>query len=258
VKEKIVFFDIDGTLLDETKELPESTVHAIQALKETGVYVAIATGRAPFMFADIRERLGIDSYVSFNGQYVVFEGEVIYQNPLNPERLHVLKEHAHQNGHPLVFLDADTMKASMENHPHIHVSMRSLKFIHPEVDPNYYNNRDIYQALLFCHSEEEHIYTEEYSEFHFIRWHDVSTDILPFGGSKAEGIKRMMERIGVSKENVFAFGDGLNDIEMLKFVGTGVAMGNAKEEVKKAADLVTKHVAEDGILYGLRQLELIK
>jgi Cof subfamily protein (haloacid dehalogenase superfamily) len=258
VKEKIVFFDIDGTLLDETKELPESTIHAIQALKETGVYVAIATGRAPFMFADIRERLGIDSYVSFNGQYVVFEGKVIYQNPLNSERLHVLKEHAHQNGHPLVFMDADTMKASMENHPHIHVSMESLKFGHPEVDEHYYNNREVYQALLFCHSEEEHVYIQKYNEFHFVRWHDVSTDILPFGGSKAEGIKRVMEIIGISKENVFAFGDGLNDIEMLKFVGTGVAMGNAKEEVKEAADLVTKHVAEDGILHGLRQLELIK
>jgi Cof subfamily protein (haloacid dehalogenase superfamily) len=258
MKKKIVFFDIDGTLLDENKELPDSTVQAVQALKDTGVHVAIATGRAPFMFADLRKRLGIDSYVSFNGQYVVFEGEVIYQNPLNRERLHALKEHAHKNGHPLIFMDAETMRASMDNHPHIHVSMGSLKFTHPELDPFYYEKRDIYQALLFCKPEEEHLYIHEYSEFHFVRWHAVSTDILPFGGSKAEGIKRMIERLGIQKEDVYAFGDGLNDIEMLRFVGTGVAMGNAKEEVKEVADFVTKDVAEEGILYGLKQLQLIK
>jgi Cof subfamily protein (haloacid dehalogenase superfamily) len=258
MKKKIVFFDIDGTLLDENKELPDSTVQAVQALKDTGVHVAIATGRAPFMFADLRKRLGIDSYVSFNGQYVVFEGEVIYQKPLNRERLHTLKEHAHENGHPLIFMDAETMRASMDNHPYIHVSMGSLKFTHPELDPFYYENRDIYQALLFCKPEEEHLYIHEYSEFRFVRWHAVSTDILPFGGSKAEGIKRMIERLGIKKEDVYAFGDGLNDIEMLRFVGTGVAMGNAKEEVKEVADFVTKDVAEEGILYGLKQLQLIK
>ncbi|HZG61257.1 MAG TPA: Cof-type HAD-IIB family hydrolase [Anoxybacillus sp.] len=257
MKKKIVFFDIDGTLLDENKELPDSTVQAVQALKDNGVHVAIATGRAPFMFADLRKRLGIDSYVSFNGQYVVFEGEVIYQNPLNRERLHDLKEHAHKNGHPLVFLDAETMRASMDNHPYIHESMGSLKFTHPELDPFYYENRDIYQALLFCKPEEEHLYIHEYSEFHFVRWHALSTDILPFGGSKAEGIKRMIERLGIKKEDVYAFGDGLNDIEMLSFVGTGVAMGNAREEVKEVADFVTKDVAEEGILYGLKQLQLI-
>ncbi|MBA2874154.1 Cof-type HAD-IIB family hydrolase [Thermaerobacillus caldiproteolyticus] len=258
MKKKIVFFDIDGTLLDEKKDLPDSTMAAIQKLKESGVYVAIATGRAPFMFADLRERLNIDSFVSFNGQYVVFEGKVIYKHPLNRHKLHELKEQAHQNGHPLVFMDADEMKASMEDHPYIHVSMESLKFAHPPFDPLYYENRDIYQALLFCKSEEEHVYVNAYPEFRFVRWHNVSTDIVPFGGSKAEGIRRLIERIGISKEDVYAFGDGLNDMEMLQFVGTGVAMGNAKEEVKKVADFVTKPVSEEGILYGLKQLELIK
>ncbi|GMB08621.1 phosphatase [Thermolongibacillus altinsuensis] len=255
---KIVFFDIDGTLLDHDKELPASTAAAIQALKQEGIYVAIATGRAPFMFKELRESLGIDSFVSFNGQYVVFEGEVIYENPLNKERLHSLKEAAHANEHPLVFMDAETMKASVENHPHIHVSMGSLKFTHPEFDEYYYQHQNIYQALLFCKPEEEELYVRTYKEFRFVRWHAVSTDVLPSGGSKAEGIKKMIERVGVRRENVYAFGDGLNDIEMLQFVGTGVAMGNAKEEVKQIADFVTKPVDEDGILFGLKKLGLLK
>lgn len=258
MKKKIVFFDIDGTLLDEEKKLPSSTVRAVQELKKAGVYVAIATGRAPFMFANLREQLGIDSFVSFNGQYVVFEGSVIYKHPLHRQKLHELKEEAHKNGHPLVFMNVNEMRASMEDHPYIHVSMESLKFSHPPFDPLYYENEDIYQALLFCKAEEEQMYVKAYPEFRFVRWHNVSTDVLPTGGSKAEGIRRMIERIGIAQENVYAFGDGLNDIEMLKFVGTGVAMGNAQEEVKKVADFVTKPVGEEGILYGLKQLELIK
>ncbi|REK54893.1 MAG: Cof-type HAD-IIB family hydrolase [Geobacillus sp.] len=258
VEKKIVFFDIDGTLLDEEKKLPSSTVRAVQELKKAGVYVAIATGRAPFMFSNLLQQLGIDSFVSFNGQYVVFEGNVIYKHPLHRQRLHELKEAAHQHGHPLVFMNVNEARASMEDHPYIHTSMESLKFSHPPFDPLYYENEDIYQALLFCKAEEEQMYVKAFPEFRFVRWHNVSTDVLPTGGSKAEGIQRMIEKIGIAKENVYAFGDGLNDIEMLKFVGTGVAMGNAREEVKKVADFVTKPVGEEGILYGLKQLELIK
>jgi Cof subfamily protein (haloacid dehalogenase superfamily) len=254
---KIVFFDIDGTLLDHDKKLPSSTKEAILHLQDAGVHVAIATGRAPFMFADLREELGIDSYVSFNGQYVVFEGEAIYQNPLDEKMLERLLEHSHKNGHPLVFMDEKMMKASMENHPYIHSSMGSLKFSHPDYDPNYYKGRPIYQALLFCKQEEEQEYISAYDMFHFVRWHEVSTDVIPFGGSKAEGIKRMVKRMGISIHDVIAFGDGLNDVDMIQYVGTGIAMGNAKEEVKKAANLVTRSVDEDGIAYGLKLVGLL-
>lgn len=91
---KIVFFDIDGTLLDHEKSLPASTKKALKLLKENGVFVAIATGRAPFMFESLRLELEIDSFVSFNGQFVVFENEVIYENPLNEAELHRLSQDA--------------------------------------------------------------------------------------------------------------------------------------------------------------------
>ncbi|HLO11993.1 MAG TPA: HAD-IIB family hydrolase, partial [Pseudoneobacillus sp.] len=87
---KIVFFDIDGTLLDHEKNLPASTKKALQLLKDNGVFVAIATGRAPFMFTGLREELEIDSFVSFNGQFVVFENEIIYENTLNEKELEKL------------------------------------------------------------------------------------------------------------------------------------------------------------------------
>jgi hydroxymethylpyrimidine pyrophosphatase-like HAD family hydrolase len=81
--------------------------------------------------------------------------------------------------------------------------------------------------------------------------------LLPAGGSKAKGIHMLLEKAGIRREDTFAFGDGLNDVEMLKYVGTGVAMGNGCDEAKAASDLVTKAVSEDGIRYGLQMTGLI-
>ena len=254
---KIVFFDIDGTLLDHDKNLPSSTKEAIEELKKNGVFVAIATGRAPFMFESLRKELDIDSFVSFNGQYVVFENQVIYENPLNETELEKLLELSKHNSHPVVFMNEKTMKATVSQHPYIEESLGTLKFTHPEEDAGFYKSRKLYQSLLFCEEGTENEYRNEFSSFHFIRWHPYSVDILPAGGSKAEGIKKMISRLGFQMKDVYAFGDGLNDIEMLKAVGTGVAMGNGEDEAKKHADLVTSDVSKDGIRNGLIKLELI-
>ncbi|KHD84064.1 Cof-type HAD-IIB family hydrolase [Heyndrickxia ginsengihumi] len=253
----IVFFDIDGTLLDHHKNIPDSTKKAIKELKSNGVYVAIATGRTPFMFEHIRKELEIDSYVSFNGQFVVFENELIYKNPLLIEAEKALTELANKNGHPLVYLTEKTMKANVEYHPHIEEGIASLKFPHPAYDPSFYLHNEIYQALLFCEEKDEDIYIGKFPDLHFVRWHQYSMDVLPNGGSKAEGIKQMISKLGIHMKNVYAFGDGLNDVEMIKEVGTGVAMGNAVDILKGCASFVTEDVDNGGIYYGLKKLELI-
>ncbi|WLR52153.1 Cof-type HAD-IIB family hydrolase [Bacillus tianshenii] len=258
MNDKVVFFDIDGTLLNEEKELPDSTKDAVQQLQNKGVHTVIATGRAPFMFAPLREELGIDSFVSFNGQYVSFHGEIIYKNALHMEEIRKLEEDAKVNQHPMVFLDHEAMKANEAFHPYIEKSMQSIKFEHPPFDPAYYHNREIYQALLFCNGpDEEEGYRSSYDNLRFIRWHDYSIDVLPQGGSKARGIQETIKRLNIPNENVYAFGDGLNDIEMLSSVGTGIAMGNAKDEAKHVSNHITKHVDEDGIWHGLKAVGLL-
>ncbi|MCM3690040.1 Cof-type HAD-IIB family hydrolase [Neobacillus niacini] len=254
---KIVFFDIDGTLLNHEKKLPTSAKKAIQTLKENGVFVAIATGRAPFMFTSLKKELDIDSYVSFNGQYVVFENEAIYKNPLKQSELERFLLDTKTNEHPLIFMNELTMKATTHYHPFIETSLGSLLFPHPDEDKSFFVDKEIYQSLLFCKEGEEKLYFENFPEFDFIRWHPYSVDILPKGGSKAEGIKKMIDRLGFDLKDVYAFGDGLNDLEMLKAVGTGVAMGNGVPEAKALANFVTSDVSEDGIWNGLKELQLI-
>ncbi|GIN57497.1 phosphatase [Lederbergia ruris] len=253
---KIVFFDIDGTLLDDHKELPQSTREAIIKLQKSGVYTALATGRAPFMVEPLLKELGMESYVSFNGQFVVFNGNVIFENPLQPENLSELEKVAREKGHPIVYMNRSTLKANVDYDQRIEESLETLQLAHPQFHTDFYWQTTIYQALLFVNKQEE-AYTDQFSEFDFIRWHENSVDVIPKGGSKAKGIQKLIEKLGFEMEDVYAFGDGLNDIEMLKTVGTGVAMGNALRQVKEVADVVTTKVDQDGIAKGLKRVGLL-
>ena len=259
MKKRMIFFDIDGTLLNHNKSLPASTKKAISRLKELGHELAIATGRAPFMFEDLRNELGIHTYVSFNGQYVVYNGKPVYTNPLDKKELLSLTDYAFERNNPLIYEHHDKMYANIEDHPYIKEGIGSLKISHqPIFDPKFYRENEIYQSLLFCTAEEEEAYREKFSKFEFVRWHEFSMDVLPTGGSKAIGIKALIQTLGIPMDYVYAFGDGLNDIEMLTFVKNSVAMGDAVDQVKKAAKYVTKPVDEDGILRGLELVGLLE
>jgi hydroxymethylpyrimidine pyrophosphatase-like HAD family hydrolase len=154
---KIVFFDIDGTLFNEDKEIPKSTIDAINQLKSTGVELVIATGRAPY-FRSITEQLGIESFVSLNGAYVVYKGQIVKSYPIPKEDLKTLIRCAELHGHPLVFLGDQRYFSNAQNHPRILESVGSLKVELPGYKPLYWQEADIYQVFLHCTVEEEHVY----------------------------------------------------------------------------------------------------
>ncbi|WP_029099258.1 Cof-type HAD-IIB family hydrolase [Brevibacillus thermoruber] len=255
---KIVFFDIDGTLLNTDHAIPEETRRAVRQLKENGVRVAIATGRAPYHLLPVAEELGIDTYVGFNGSYVVAEGRLIRETPQAKETLANLEATARANGHPMVFLSANSCYANTADHPHVIESFHSLRLAPPDCRERFWEDASIYQAFLYCSEQEEHLYFTRFrDDVSFVRWHRVVLDVLPPNGSKARGIEAVLRHYGLKPEEAVAFGDGLNDREMLAYVGMGVAMGNAHEQLKPLANMVTRHVNEAGIQYGLRQLGLI-
>ncbi|MEK4221190.1 Cof-type HAD-IIB family hydrolase [Bacillus sp. FSL W8-0116] len=254
---KIVFFDIDGTLVNKDSTIPLDTKEAIRKLKERNIEVSFATGRAPFHFRHIAEELGIDSFVSFNGSYVVYKGKVIFEKPIHPASLEQLEQYSHRFNHPIVYLSHKECYANKKQHPHVVESFQFLKLESPGFQPYYWKYTSIYQALLYCQEHEETHYLEKFNDLSFIRWHPLSMDVLPSDLSKAKGIAAMLQHLKLSPDDAVAFGDGLNDKEMLSYVGMGIAMGNAHEEVKPFADFTTKHVNDGGIRYGLEYLELI-
>ena len=210
------------------------------------------------MYENLRVELEIDTYVSYNGQYVVLNGEVLYTNPLKIPALEKLTEDALNHNHPVIFMDHEDMKANVPEHPYINESIGTLKIDQfPTHDPLYYQNRELYQSMVFCAEGEEDYYQEKFQDFDFVRWHPVSVDVIPKGGSKANGIEKIIEKLGFPKERQFAFGDGPNDVEMLSRIYNSVAMGNAGESLKSVAKYVTKSVDNNGIQYGLEMVGLL-
>lgn len=255
---KLLFFDVDGTLYNSDKKLPQSAKDALAAARANGHEIAIATGRAPFMIQSLLEELDIDTYVTFNGQYVVYKGEVIFTDGIPNAQLQRIIAFGEARNHPVVFLDEERMVAAVGEDARIGESLATLRYPYPQIDASYYKERSVYQTLLYITEDEQPLYEETFPHVSFVRWHPYSCDMLPHGGSKARGIEKLLAHRGGSMADVFAFGDGLNDIEMLQAVGTGVAMGNSHPRVKEVADIAIGHVDEDGLAKGMQQLGLIK
>ncbi|GAA3401522.1 Cof-type HAD-IIB family hydrolase [Paenibacillus hodogayensis] len=254
---QIVFFDIDGTLVNEEKQLPPDAVEAVRELQNRGVEVVIATGRAPYFFAPIAEKLGIDSFVSLNGAYVVYKGQPIFQREIPRASVEALVGHAAKHNHSLVFEGHAAFYANEASHPHVVEAVSSLKVDLPGQDPDFWRNEAIYQIFLHCEAGEEQVYDQVVPDLRYIRWHPKAMDVIPHDRSKAQGIEALLHHLNVRPEHAVAFGDGLNDKEMLTMVGLGIAMGNSHEELKPFADHVTTHVDEGGIVNGLRYAGLL-
>lgn len=248
---KIAFFDIDGTLVNEEKVIPQDTIDAIAEMKEKGVEPVIASGRAPYFLQSLLKEVGIESYVCLNGALAVYKGEVIYRNPIVPSTLETLVEMAVNNGHAMCFEGENQYFADQPDHDYVVESVGSLKVEFPQGNANFWKEEPIYQMFLHTKLDEAHLYGELEDRLTFIRWHDKALDVLPIGGSKAKGIEAMLNQLGLTSEDAVAFGDNLNDKEMLEYVGFGIAMGNSHPEVIPYADFVTTHVDEKGIRNGL-------
>lgn len=254
---KILFFDVDGTLYDSTKQLPASAKAALLEARNNGYELAIATGRAPFMIESLLDELDINTYVTFNGQYVVYQGEVVYANGVDKETLSQIVAFGQARNEPVVFLDDKQMIASVDDNDRVAESLNTLEFPYPNLDSSYYMQNDVYQTLIFIEEKDEELYQQKFPEVQFVRWHKYCCDILPKGGSKAAGIEKLLAKMNLTMEDAIAFGDGLNDVEMLEAVGVGVAMGNGHDKAKAVATHIADHVDADGLAKIMRELKII-
>ena len=119
-------------------------------------------------------------------------------------------------------------------------------------------NEKIYQLNVFVTEEEEVAFLEYMPNSKSARWTSAFTDVIPSDGGKDKGIDAIANHLDIKVEEIMAFGDGGNDIDMLKHVGVGVAMGNARDDVKEIADFVTADVDDDGITYALKHFGVLE
>lgn len=256
---KMFFFDIDGTLLDDTKKVLPSTKAALQHLKADGHEVFIATGRNYTMAKSVIDELEFNNYIVCNGSAGFFHNELVYEHYLDETELKKLLAAADKQNHQIIYETPFELKRRHEEVAIItKEAMKSVGFSVPEYDSDFHTRNSLVQALIFYREEEKAYYEDgQYPQFNFVRWHDTGVDVLPRGGSKAKTMLQVAADQGFKREDIIAFGDGLNDMELLKEAGVGVAMGNALETIKLHADKITANNNEDGIAKALKEMKLI-
>ncbi len=261
---KAVFFDIDGTLLDlKEHKLPESTRRALAILKRKGIKVFIATGRSPYLIKRSLEelkKLSPDGFVMLNGQYCLADGEVVRSQGFPVESLEKLIPWLDANDISCSFVEADYTYRNRKSRalkeylakgghlPLVEVPIDTTDRIYEH--PVYQLNPNIPASL-----EDE--FVRRLPGSRSVRWNPLLIDVIPNNGGKDKGIAAVLDHYGWTVDQCAAFGDAENDIDMLRFAGTGIAMGNGDDSVKATADYVTSYIDDDGIAKGLAHIGLL-
>jgi len=253
----LVFFDLDGTLLNDESLVDEDVKQALIQLKEKGAVPFIATGRSPIEIQHVLEETVIDSFITLNGQYIQFEGEEVYRNVIPQELVERLKQMTSEKDMPLSLYTSDKIRATRYNETLKH----AYNFIHenpPKLDGSLDEKDDILMMLVINDDPTlDQPYFDAFPELSFYRNTPYSIDTIIKGHSKATGIDALLKSINMQDMPLYAFGDGANDKEMLERVDHSVAMANGKEDVKAIADYVTSSNTEGGLVEGLRYFNLI-
>lgn len=256
---KAVFFDIDGTLVSfNTHQVPQSAIDSIEALRKKGIKVFIATGRHLAAINNLGD-LQFDGYITLNGSYC-FAGkeEVIYKHCIPAKDISSLIHYQKESeAFPVILVQENGMYLNYKN-DRVEEVLKLLNFPEPPVCPfDRMPAKEVFQIIAFFGEHQEERIMALLPDCESTRWSPLFTDVVPAGSSKRVGIDHMIAHFGISLEETLSFGDGGNDIQMLKHTGLSVAMGNAEEEVKQAAKYVTSSVDEDGVFYALKHLGVL-
>ena len=227
---KIVFFDIDGTIYMYNKGIPKDTIQAIKQLRENGHIAVICTGRTKsIVFSEILN-IGFDGIIAGAGTYAEYNGEEIYRYVLDKDLLN-------ESVYDIYIKTPGNHIGNIENIDEISASKLSGAAI------NVSDMKD---------------FKKEYADRFTLVNHDEDyVEMIPKGYSKAYGIEKMIKYLDIPWENTYAFGDSMNDYEMLKYVNYGVAMGNASEKFKKEMKYTTEDYDKGGIKNALERFGLI-
>lgn len=258
---KAIFFDIDGTLVSfETHKIPSSTREALKELRRKGIKIFIATGRPQCLIDNLGD-LEFDGYITVNGSYCfTADYKPIYKGCIPQEDIERLIAFHHTHPVPFVFVHDNEMFVTSVN-DRVQAVSDLIEIPVPPVAPiEKARGKEILQTMGYFTAEEEKetdLFGKVLTHCEPMRWYPLFADIIAKGNSKSTGIDKVLEYFGIDLKDTMAFGDGGNDIPMLKHVAIGVAMGNAEKHVKAVADYVTTSVDEDGIANALKHFRLI-
>lgn len=254
----LIFFDWDDTVYDSKNQvLPEENKQVLKELKENEeVLIGIASGRAAFYFKNFD--IDWDIYVTNNGQYAKVNETIIYENKVKDEFKNELIDWAKKHGGSVISIHSE-LGVQHSNRPTQRSILEHDSYHRIQVYGPHQENLPYAHILIMAYDpkydgELEHIYPN----YIFHRYNGYMVDVIPKGLTKFDAIIKVADYLKVKHEDIIAFGDGMNDLEMIEGVGIGIAMGNAEDALKEKAKLITDRYDQAGLRKALVQLKLLK
>lgn len=251
----VVFFDLDGTLLQDDKTLSSTVIQAITQLRQNHVLPVIATGRNLFEIQYVLQQTGIDSAVSANGSYVQLNGHLLHAEQISPELIARVNHFATHFGDPVAWFNNQSFGLSRCTTATI--KNFNLLHLHPHVDPEWYQNHPVNFLFVFNRNRDVQYQQHFAHELSFVRNNPRGLDTMLAGVSKKTGIIQLLQSAHLDHLPTYGFGDQLNDLEMLELVDHPVVMANGHSLAKQKAEFVTRSNMDHGIECGLRHYHLI-
>lgn len=265
---RIIALDIDGTLTNSEKIITNATAEKLIEFQQNGGKVILASGRPTMGILPHAKKLDLDKFggyiLAFNGGCVIDckDQHIIFQQKLPihviPEIMDIIKDYPvginTYEGNNILVGNEINKYTELE----ARINGMGIKFTE---DFASYVNFDVNKCLLQGEPsvimELEKILSEKYKGvLGIFRSESFFLEIVPEGVDKAKSIDRLLKIIDIPTEQCIACGDGFNDISMIKYAGLGVAMSNAKQPVKDAADYITLSNDQDGIVHLLNKLKV--
>jgi len=255
-KPKIIFFDIDGTLVPLKEGIRPRTVEALQKLRQNGIKLCIATGRAPMEVPKF-EGVTFDAFLTYNGSYCFTPERDVFKNLIPKADIALLRRNAEALGRPMALATKDRLAANGSD-PDLaeYFAIGGVELVIAD-DFDAMAQGEIFQVLMSGREAEYPAILKDVENAKIAAWWDRAVDIIPANGDKGIAVEKVLEFYGIDKADSMAFGDGNNDIEMFGAVGTGVAMANASDRLKAVAADTCRDVKEDGVYWYCLEHELL-
>ncbi|MGL5021300.1 MAG: Cof-type HAD-IIB family hydrolase [Mycoplasmatales bacterium] len=252
---RIVFFDIDGTLLPEgQEEISSDVIKEVNSIRNDDTEIFVCTGRCYHQAKKYIDMLGSASYICSNGQEVCYKGEIVYNKVFSEKEVLKIKN----------IIEEENCGWGYETRKNIYLPENSFSINLMDVLEGYgfqdilISDKNIsdgaFQIWTFGEeSSVDKIINNLGSKYKAYKWNEQSAEILPFEESKAKGIKIVNDILTNQGHEVksYAFGDGVNDVDMFQYVDVAVVMGNATGEIKKYGTFISTDCREGGIKNGL-------
>ena len=269
MKYKLLVLDVDGTLLNDEREISKRTLAALLKVQQMGVRIVLASGRPTYGLMPLAKTLELGNYggfvLSYNGCQIIKaqNGEILFERRINPEMLPYLEKKARKNGFAIFTYHDDTLITDSPDNEYIknEALLNNLKIIREDEFSTAIDFAPC-KCMLVSDKEKALIGLEQHWEKRLagtldaFRSEPYFLEVVPCGVNKANTLGALLEHLGVTLEEVIAVGDGVCDVTMLQLAGMGVAMGHSQDSVKVCADYVTASNEEDGVALAVEKLIL--